>query len=88
MTAGNFWETHGLEEKIVGLLAEVSYYEPDHHFGRPFLTAYQLAILFKERYRKNSDVSATPWAEGVPVFNFRCRVTWPDSFRGKSRTAN
>ena len=50
MTTGNFWETNGLEEKIVGLLAEVSYYEPGHHFGRPFLTAYQLAILFKERY--------------------------------------
>ena len=50
MTAESFWETHGLQEKFVGLLAEVSYYEPDHHFGRPFLTAYQLAILFKERY--------------------------------------
>ena len=36
--------------KIVGLLTEVSYHEADHHFGRPFLTAYQLAILFKERY--------------------------------------
>ena len=50
MTTSSFWETCGLEEKIVVLLAEVSYYEPDHHFGLPFLTAYQLAILFKERY--------------------------------------
>ena len=88
MTAGNFWETHGLEEKIVGLLAEVSYYEPNHHFGRPFLTAYQLAILFKERYPEEFRRFGHPVAEGVPVFNFRCRVTWPDSFRGKSRTAN
>ena len=32
------------------MLAELSYNEADHHFGRPFLTAYQLAILFKERY--------------------------------------
>ncbi len=50
MTNPNFWESNGLEEKIVGLLSEVSYHEADHHFGRPFLTAYQLAILFKERY--------------------------------------
>ena len=52
MTTANFWESNGLDEKIVGLLAEVSYYDADHHFGRPFLTAYQLAILFKERYPK------------------------------------
>ena len=50
MTTANFWESNGLDEKIVGLLAEISYHEADHHFGRPFLTAYQLAILFKERF--------------------------------------
>ena len=52
MTTANFWESNGLDEKIVGLLAEVSYHEADHHFGRPFLTTYQLAIIFKERYPK------------------------------------
>ncbi len=31
-------------------MADVAYYDPNHHFGRPFLTAYQLAIVFKERF--------------------------------------
>ena len=38
MTTANFWESNGLDEKIVGLLAEVSFHEADHHFGRPFLS--------------------------------------------------
>ena len=50
MRTGNFWENNDLEQKIVDLLADVTYTESDHHFGRPFVTAYQLAILFKERY--------------------------------------
>lgn len=44
------WKEHALEEKIEELLDTVPYYETDHHFGRPFITAYQLAILFKERF--------------------------------------
>ena len=50
MTTDNFWEAHGLEQKIVEALAGITYCEQDHHFGQPFLTAYQLAILLKERF--------------------------------------
>ena len=50
MSTGNFWEDHGLGQKIVEVLADVSYADPHHHFGKPFVTAYQLAILFKERF--------------------------------------
>ena len=50
MGTKNFWEDNDLEQKIVDVLADVTYAKPDHHFGRPFVTAYQLAILFRERY--------------------------------------
>ncbi len=50
MTSGNFWNDNDLEEKIVEVLSETNYYQPDHHFGRPFLTAYQLAILVKAKH--------------------------------------
>jgi hypothetical protein len=50
MVTENFWEANDLEEKVIEVLADVTYYKPDHHFGRPFLTAYQLAILFKKRF--------------------------------------
>ena len=50
MATENFWETHDLEGKVVLVLEETTYHEPDHHFGRPFLAAYQLAILLKDRF--------------------------------------
>ena len=50
MSTESFWKDHNLTEKLVEVLGGVTYVEPDHHFGRPFVTAYQLAILFKERF--------------------------------------
>ena len=50
MTSESFWEDNDLEEKITQVLSDIAYIEPEHHFGRPFLTAYQLAILVKERF--------------------------------------
>ena len=50
MSTESFWDRHDLGPKIVDLLAGIQYFDPGHHFGRPFVTAYQLAILFKERY--------------------------------------
>ena len=55
MSSGTFWEDNDLGRKIVEVLAEVTYQNPDHHLGRPFLTAYQLAILFKRRFPEDSD---------------------------------
>lgn len=46
----NKWQQYEIADKLIALLADVTYYQPDHHFGRPFLTAYQLAIAFKERH--------------------------------------
>ena len=50
MSSRTIWEQHDLERKIIEILSDITYENPDHHFGRPFLTAYQLAILFKERF--------------------------------------
>ncbi len=53
MSTESFWEDRNLGQKIVDVLGGVTYVEPDHHFGRPFVTAYQLAVLFKERFRED-----------------------------------
>ncbi len=44
------WENFSFEDRIRGILRDVNYYQDDHHFGRPFLTAYQIAIEFAIRY--------------------------------------
>lgn len=44
------WKKHNIGEKIVDILKEVKYKDENHHFGNPYLTAYQLAIEFKSRY--------------------------------------
>ncbi len=43
------WEQHDFETTITAILEQVHYYEPEHHFGRPYLAAYQLAIAFARR---------------------------------------
>lgn len=50
MSTENFWEDNNLTEKLVEVLSGVAYVDPHRHFGRPFVTAYQLAILFKESF--------------------------------------
>lgn len=50
MTNDNKWRQHAIAEKLTTILADVTYYRPDHHFGRPFLTVYQLAIALAERH--------------------------------------
>lgn len=44
------WQELGIETKILEVLASVPQYDPTHHLGRPFLTAYQLAIEFAIRH--------------------------------------
>jgi hypothetical protein len=43
------WEQFDIESKITAILRSYDYDEP-HHFGQPFVTAYQIAIEFAERY--------------------------------------
>lgn len=42
----SLWDELQLEDKIFQILG-VESHNPDHHFGRPFLTPYQIAISFK-----------------------------------------
>ena len=43
------WEDLNIEVHIREILHEVEYYR-EHHFGKPFLTAYQIAIEFNRRF--------------------------------------
>lgn len=44
------WNNLKFEERIREILQEVVYYREDHHFGRPFLSPYQIAIEYASRY--------------------------------------
>jgi hypothetical protein len=46
----SLWQEEHIEEKVLAILADVEYREPDHHLGRPFVTAYQLAIELATRH--------------------------------------
>ncbi len=85
MTTGSFWEENELERKVVEVLSGVTY-DSSHHFGRPFLTAYQLAILVKDRFPDTFSLLGYPLGEGEPVFATASQVTWRGSCRRKSRT--
>ncbi len=56
------WQEYNFEQKIVGILVDIQYYKPEHHFGRPFISAYQLAIEFAIRYP--SDVARLGYQVG------------------------
>ena len=45
----SIWEEFSLESRIRSILDVISH-DQTHHFGRPFLTAYQIAISFAERW--------------------------------------
>jgi hypothetical protein len=42
-----------LLQDLEAILANVREYAPNHHMGRPFLSAYQLAIQFEEQHRNH-----------------------------------
>jgi hypothetical protein len=44
------WEEFDFEQKITEILSDDSEYAPGHQLGRPFLTAYQIAIEFARRH--------------------------------------
>jgi len=44
------WEEQGIEEKIIQILNEIPDSDPSHHLGRPFMTAYQIAIELDQRH--------------------------------------
>ena len=57
---GSFWQQHDVEAKIRRILRDVPDGIPGHHFGRPFLSAYQLAIEFALRYPQDAAALGLP----------------------------
>jgi hypothetical protein len=46
----SMWEQHDLTAKITEILGGVQFDNDEHHFGRPFVTAYQVAIELQRLY--------------------------------------
>jgi predicted ArsR family transcriptional regulator len=46
------WERQHLDELVAGVLRDVRQVDESHHFGRPFMTAYQLAVKLQQRHRE------------------------------------
>ncbi len=60
------WRDLEIARKIREILADVHYTNPQHHFGRPFLTAYQLALEFARRHPDDVAIIGQPiGGEGV-----------------------
>ena len=54
----SIWQRHSIEVRIREILASVP--RGEHHFGRPFLGAYQIAIAFAQRYPQAVDHIGKP----------------------------
>ena len=52
----SIWQSHSIEAPIREILASVPL--DGHHFGRPFLTAYQIAIAFEQLSRSGDREAA------------------------------
>ena len=61
----SIWDEHDLERKITDILSEIRPDDPAHHFGRPFLTAYQLAIEFARRFPQDVPAGHQVGGRGV-----------------------
>lgn len=55
----SIWKDLDLGEKLSNVL-DVESHAENHHFGRPFLTPYQIAIRFKELYPEDFSIIDKP----------------------------
>ncbi len=46
----SIWDDSDIEGKVLTVLTDVHLVSEHHHFGRPYMTAYQLAIKLDSRY--------------------------------------
>ena len=57
MTDDTLWQQLDMLNKIVELLSGIEYrQDPDHHLAPPFVTAYQLAIMFALQHPEDFDI--------------------------------
>ncbi|MGZ5028135.1 MAG: hypothetical protein ACXV9T_13215 [Methylobacter sp.] len=55
----SIWEQYAMEARIANIL-DVQSHKPTHHFGRPFLTPYQIAIEFRKRFPQDFEALGKP----------------------------
>ena len=55
----SIWDEFSIESRIRQIL-DVTSRDKGHHFGRPFLTAYQIAIAFREAHPKDAERIGKP----------------------------
>lgn len=55
----SLWDKLQMDSKISQIL-DVQSHEPGHHFGRPFLTPYQIVIIFQERFPQEFQTIGKP----------------------------
>jgi hypothetical protein len=60
------WERFEVERKIIGILRETPHQEA-HHFGRPYLSAYQLAIEVDRRWPDLRNALDNPPVGGLGI---------------------
>lgn len=56
----SIWEQHDLTTKVVKVLRGVHCNNDEHHFGRPYITAYQLAIEVQRIHPETADAIGKP----------------------------
>ena len=54
------WEDHDLTNQVVDVLGNVGKGALDHHFGRPYMTAYQLALELQLRHPETVEALDKP----------------------------
>jgi len=56
----SLWDDLGMGHIVVEILTRAQAYDPAHHFGRPFLISYQIAIEFRQHYPTEFDRLGKP----------------------------
>ncbi len=55
----SLWDQLQMDRKMTQIL-NVQSHDPTHHFGRPFLTPYQIAITFQQRFPQDFQTIGKP----------------------------
>lgn len=80
------WEQHDLTTKVVEVLHGVHCNNDQHHFGRPYITAYQLAIELQRVHPETADAIGKPLGgSGVGQHNSLAQYLSRTSSHGGSR---
>lgn len=54
------WNDLQMDLRILEILGDVHSHAPEHHFERPFITPYQIAIEFRQRFPEDFETIGKP----------------------------